>query len=574
MKLKEMWKNRPFFKNAKEQGKKRKGKKKWIVIVAVLLAGAAAIGFAQRKRSQQELAAMSRVNDVTVAYGDITKTITGTATIQPKDQYSITSLVKGEVLSCTFEEGDTVKKGDILYQIDSSDVQKNVESANIGLRRAQIEYNNAVDGVNDLQVVSDASGVVSKVAVSQGDQVQEGSVLAEIYDANYMELTLPFNESDIGQLAVGQAASVQLYQSAEVLTGVVSEIRSASYAKDGNELVRDVVITVQNPGVLRTEDTATASVGGIACNDSGNFTYISESSITSTASGKVAALYLTQGNRVNRGDLVAVLESDNADKTLQSSSLSLEDARLSSQKAQDALDDYTITAPISGTVVQKNVKRGDKLDNSSSAAATGGSNAMAVIYDMSSLKFDLNVDELDINQMKVGQEVVITADALDGKEYKGKVTKVSVNGTTNNGVTTYPVTVEITKFDSDLLPGMNVDVSVVVSSTEHVLTVPVSAVNRGDIVYVKGEKKSKDDTAPEGYKSVKVTTGVSDDDQIEIKSGLKEGDQVRTELVLQSNDTMMIPMDGGMGGHPGGGAPGGGGPGGGNSGGPGGGPGM
>lgn len=558
-----------FHKKTKTEGPKRKKKKKWIIVVVVLVIAAAAIGFFRSSKRGADQAVMSQVNDVETVYGDITKTITGTATIQPKDQYSVTSLVKGEVLSSTFEEGDTVKKGDVLYQIDSSDVQKSVESADLGLRKAQLEYETAVNGVSDLRVVSDTAGVISKVNVSVGDQVQEGFGLADIYDASYMELTLPFNESDIPMISVGQTAQVQLYNTSDVLYGVVSEIRSASYAKAGNALVQDVVITVQNPGVLTPEDTATASVGGIACNDSGKFSYISESTITSTASGTVEALYLSAGNKISTGDLVAVLSNDSTNRSLENSALSLEDAQLSSQKARDQLDDYTITAPISGTVVQKNVKAGDKLDTSSSAGTGAGDSAMAVIYDMSSLKFDLNVDELDISKMKVGQEVVITADALDGKEYKGAVTKVSVNGTTTNGVTTYPVTVEITEFDDSLLPGMNVDVSIAVSSTQHVLVVPVTAVNRGDTVYVKGKKESEDDQAPEGYKTVKVTTGISNDELIEITSGLKEGDIVRSEVVMQSSDTMMMfggmeggagPEQGGPGGGPGGGgAPGGGG---------------
>ncbi len=531
--------------------KEKSKKKKWMILALVLIVAVAVIGFLM-SRNKPDIAVMSQVNDVEVTYGDITTTITGSATIQPKDQYSVTALVTGEVLSCTFEEGDIVKEGDVLYQIDSGDVEKSLESAELNLQRAQRDYQNAVDGVNDLRVLSDASGLISQVHVSVGDRIQEGSPLADIYDASYMKLTLPFNASDIGRISVGQTASVQVYNTSELLTGIVSEIRTASYAKAGNALVQDVVIKVKNPGVLTPEDTATATVGEVACNDSGTFEYSSESTITSTGSGKIETLYLAKGNRIKVGDLVAMLSSENANQTLENSALSLRDAQLSSEKAQEQLEDYTITAPISGTVVEKNVKAGDKLDHNS-ANATG---AMAVIFDMSSLQFDLDVDELDINKMKVGQEVLVTAEALDGREYKGKVTKVSVNGTTTNGVTVYPITVEITEFDEELLPGMNVDVSITVSNTEHVLVVPIGAVNRGNTVYVKGEKESKEDKAPEGYKTVQVTTGASNDEMIEITSGLKMGDMVRTEIVIPSNEGFMMPgMQGGR--MPGGGMQGG-----------------
>ncbi len=553
--MKEKWKS--LDREKMFQKMKKSNKKKWMILALVLIGAIAVIIFLMC-RNKPDIAVMSQVSDVEVTYGDITTTITGSATIQPKDQYSVTSLVTGEVLSCTFEEGGVVKEGDVLYQIDAADMEKSLESAELNLQRAQRDYQNAVDGVNDLRVLSDASGLVSQVHVSKGDRIQEGTPLADVYDASYMKLTLPFNASDIGRIYVGQGALVQVYHTSEILTGTVSEIRTASYAKAGGALVQDVVIKVKNPGVLTPEDTATATVGEVACNDSGTFEYLSKSTITSTGSGKIETLYLAKGNNVKVGDLAAVLSSESANQSLENSALSLRDAELSSEKAQEQLEDYTITAPISGTVVEKNVKAGDKLDHSS-ANATG---AMAVIFDMSSLQFDLHVDELDINKMKVGQEVLVTAEALDGREYQGTVTKVSVNGTTTNGVTVYPITVEITEFDEELLPGMNVDVSITVSNTEHVLVVPIGAVNRGNTVYVKGEKESKEDQAPQGYKTVQVTTGASNEELIEITSGLKKGDLVRAEIVIPINEGFMMPgMNGGRmqgGGMPDGGMQGGG----------------
>ena len=77
---------------------------------------------------------------------------------------------------------------------------------------------------------------------------------------------------------------------------------------------------------------------------------------------------------------------------------------------------------------------------------------MAVIYDMSELKCTLNVDELDVKNVKTGQKVTITTDVTD-KEYTGVVENISVNGTAgSNGVTTYPVKVNIIDFDDALLP--------------------------------------------------------------------------------------------------------------------------
>jgi HlyD family secretion protein len=105
---------------------------------------------------------------------------------------------------------------------------------------------------------------------------------------------------------------------------------------------------------------------------------------------------------------------------------------------------------------------------------------------MSSLVFDMSIDELDVGSVKAGQEVTITADALEGKTFTGYVDKVNIKGTTSNGVTTYPVTVYIKDADG-LLPGMNVNASIIVQSSENVLAIPVSAISRGNTVLLKKE---------------------------------------------------------------------------------------
>ncbi|UKI35230.1 MAG: efflux RND transporter periplasmic adaptor subunit [Clostridiales bacterium] len=105
---------------------------------------------------------------------------------------------------------------------------------------------------------------------------------------------------------------------------------------------------------------------------------------------------------------------------------------------------------------------------------------------MSILTFDMNIDELDIANIKVGQEVSITADAYEGEEFSGIVDKVSVVGTSSQGVTTYPVTVIVNSDNKDkLIPGMNVSASIVIEKVENVLRIPVSALRRGNVVIAK-----------------------------------------------------------------------------------------
>lgn len=540
--------------------------KKWMVIVLIIaiIAAIAGFGITRFKNSKSASEAKEAVQEAKVTRQTIVSSITGSAVIMPKDQYSITSLVSGDILSADFEQGDVVAEGDVLYKIDSSDVETSIKNADLSLQRSQNNYNDALDAQNDLTVKSDVTGVIKKLYIKKGDTVNAGAQIADIYDDSTLLLTIPFNETDANVIYPGAVATVSVSGTSDILSGTVKEVKASAYAKDGNMLVKDVVISVPNPGTLMISDTAVATVGTVSCNDAGTFEYITEKTITAKASGDVAAIYASEGDRIKNGAVVAMLTSETVTKNIRSNSLSLQEANLSKDNAQKKLEDYTITAPISGTVIEKNIKAGDKLDN------TNASTVMAVIYDMSSLELDLSVDELDIKNVEIGQEVTITSDALDGKMYHGEVINVSINGTTEGGVTTYPVKIEVIDFDDELLPGMNVDAEIVTSKAENVLCVPISAVNRGNTVYVKGEKTDEKDRAPEGYKSVKVETGVFNDNLIEIVSGLSENDSVWVPQVEVSNNMFGFPgmggMPGGMGGMPGGGM-GGGMPGGGMSGG-------
>ena len=146
--------------------------------------------------------------------------------------------------------------------------------------------------------------------------------------------------------------------------------------------------------------------------------------------------------------------------------------------AEKTISHYTIDAPISGTIVDKKVKAGDKLSANDTAMQN-----LCTIYDMSYLEMKLNVDELKIRSLEVGQEVDITADAVPGETYKGVISSILVAGTTANGSTSYPVTVRIDDM-GELLPGMNATAKITTASVKNVLALPNAALVRGSYVLV------------------------------------------------------------------------------------------
>ncbi len=568
-----------------------------VLVVAIVLLCI----FGGKKAGMEEFQTETEVTRMTIK-----QSIQGSSNVEANDTYTVTPLVTGEIFEANFEEGDFVEKDQVLYVIDSSDVENSLKSAKISLEKAQTNYNKALnshaddisknneesnrltlqkaqnsyheakDKLNDLTVSAGIAGTVSNVYVNVGDDVANGTKIAEIIDSSTLKARVPFNTVDAEKIWVGQSASVTLVSTGTGLDGTVTAVSSGSETLSGNVRVSYVTIQVKNPGAVLAGDKVTAMVDDMACNDVGEFEAVQSKTVLSKVQGTVSGVWVVKGDYVLEGTTMITIESESVDNSvrdaeiayreaqlrqanaeyekmdaddysakLRSARLSLDEAILQQEKVNKQLENYTIKSPISGTVVRKNKKAGEKIESGASA----DSNTLAVIYDMSSLCVNIDVDELDVMKVKVGQEATITADAVKGKRYKGVVENVSINGTIGaNGVTTYPVKIRINDFDDQLLPGMNIDVDIVVQNAENVLAIPVNAINRGNTVYVKGDKEDENDTAPDGFKTVPVTTGISNGAFIEVVSGLNEGDIIYVVMPTMSQSSMERMMSGMMGG--------------------------
>jgi len=324
-------------------------------------------------------------------------------------------------------------------------------------------------------------------------------------------------------------------------------------------------------------DSFGGSVNGIVSPGAGTAQYKEQGQVNSSIAGTVASINYKEGDYVSKDEVLVRLTSDSVDNSLEKSKIDYDDAKLNLENQENQIEDYSLTSPISGTVLVKNSKAGDTIDK------TNASVTMMIIGDVSKLKFTLSIDELDVAKVSVGQQVNITADAVAGKTFIGEITNIAMEGTATNGVTTYEA--EVTIFDpQELKPSMNVDAVVVVESVENVLRVPSSEIVTSmgrSYVYVKDdgsvkqeqkgnkipqeerpqgdmqERPAKAPEAPEGFVTVEVKIGVRGDDYTEIISGLSEGQQIYQKQVSSSGGSNMnFGMGGGMSGGMGGGMPG------------------
>ena len=459
---------------------------------------------------------------------DLSNSLSGTGTLNPANTYNVKSLVAGKVLTSTIEEGDIVEEGTVLYTVDASDATTKAEQASITLQQAQRSYDKTVDRQ---YVRAEVAGVVATLKVAKGDEVTSGQEVAVIRDSSKMVLQLEFPAADAATFSVGQNAEVTLDGTFETLTGTVTAVTGTDALSTGNLLTRTVTVTVRNAGGLTTAQAATATINGVSCIAAKCFEYQAERTLTTLAAGTVTAINVQEGGAVNKDDIVLQISGEDLTEAIQSAAETLRSAELNMDNLQEAMNNYTVTSPISGTIIEKNAKAGDAL--------TAGAD-LCTIYDLSYLVMVINVDELQVSDISVGQSVQVTADAVPDKTYTGTVTRVSMKGSSNGGTTTYPVTVRIDETEG-LRPGMNANAEIVIAEAKNALAVPNAAIVRGGYVLVTKDSPSAanadpDMTAPEGYVYVPVKIGVSDDDYTQIISGVTGNDTVAYDPSSVSTD--------------------------------------
>ena len=470
--------------------------------------------------------------------------VSGTGTIEPIQSYKVTTLVSGEILEAPFEEGQTVHKGDVLFRIDASDVENNIEQLQLNVQSAQLALNDLLktqsDNQKDRNVKADDAGVITELHVDRGDSVTVGTVIADVLDRDHMKLKVPFHSADASGFYVGQAATVTVNGTAETVSGTVESIAATDEVGPGGTLVRPVTIRLVNPGALDNTSSGSATINGSASAASSTFAYAESKQVVAKTSGELKSLTVQEGDRVFLDQVIGGFDETDMDTQIQNAAIQVKTAELTLQNARDKLEDYSITSTIDGEVIEKNYDVGDNID--ATTGSTSGVTYPAVIYDLSALTFDINIHELDINKIQVGQQVEITSDALDGQSFTGTVDKVNINGTTSNGVTTYPVTVRIDGSPQELKPGMNISARIIVEDAGQVLCIPVEAVSRGQngvsLVKVAGpgaldEAGSLAD--PSKLEDREVTLGRNDESFIEVLSGLEEGETVFIQNAASAN---------------------------------------
>lgn len=220
-----------------------------------------------------------------------------------------------------------------------------------------------------------------------------------------LSIDFVFTYASPDQFYIGQSATVFISGFAGSVQGTVTSVSNATSVTSNGKESCAVRVKVANPGVISDAYTASAVIGSYSSYGAAPISMAGATTVYATGSGTVSGFSKLSGSTVSKGEVLCTIESEANRSQLQTAKLSVESAKLSASNAAGTLDDYTITSPISGTVIEKNFKAGDKVDGASSGT-------LAVVYDLSCLKMKMNVNELDIGKIQVGQTVELSADAL------------------------------------------------------------------------------------------------------------------------------------------------------------------
>jgi len=520
---------------------KRRRKKKTVkriiaCVVAVALVGGAAYGL--NRLFTEDTVVMSPASTF-VYRGSIQTTVNGTGVTRAKDSATIAPSSSGEVLEVFVSEGDWVNAGDPLYIINSSEAQSAVEKAQDAINAVNEQIAAVNAQLAELNVKAPFAGTVTNVYKLQvGDEVKQGTVLANIADDSSLLLTLYFSYAYENQIYAGQSANISIPSMMSEVAGTVKEVNYVRRISAEGTALFQVVLQIANPGMLTAEMGASASVsvpdGAAYPYEAGALEYARTAQIVAKASGKVVSAKLIDYLRVSGGQTLVTLSEDMTGDELKLLAAQLDAAQTALQKAKDTLGGFNAVAPMSGTVMSCSLVAGEIAEVGRAAVS---------IADTQSMIIDAQVDEMNVSFVKQGMFADVVQWGRNGEQhFMGVVDSVSLTGQYQNGISYFPALIRVDNPDGSLMPGMYVDYNLVASQAEDCLLVPLSAVKyteAGTCLFVKLDAKPENAldaesmgiALPEGYYAVPIVIGLSNNSEAEIASGVEEGAEVFTQMV-------------------------------------------
>lgn len=503
-----------------------------VIAVLILIAG----GFFGYRyyQAQQSLQALSGLQTTPAERGNLVASVGATGAVRANQTAILAWQVSGNIEQVSVQLGEPVKTGQVLARLKQNSLPQSIimakadlasarkslndlVNARVPLAKALQDYENAQQALNDLGKNTQLQQAQARDTLLKAQKVYTDSLTLQ---NNLEARTSSQNVSDAQEnYDRAQAQVEQLRNLIESLPGTPQtnpekairfvELKIARARRDQAKFILDLYGGQPTGTELERADANLQLAAAQLKDAEESWNRIKDGADPTTKMMLEAQL----------ADARRTYESQKTGPD--SNDVSALEARIAA--AQSTLDMAEIKAPFAGTVTDSSGKPGDQVNPGKTSFR---------IDDLSHLLVDMNVSEVDINRIKVGQTVSMTFDAIQGKAYSGVVTVVDPVGTAIQGVVEFPVTIEITNPDADVKPGMTAAVNIVVNMLNNVLIVPnraVRVVGGQRVVYILQDGK---------LATAKLTLGASSDTSSEVTAGdLKPGDEIvlNPPVVFETN---------------------------------------
>ncbi len=443
--------------------------RKKIIIIGLVLLVVAGLGYWGVGRLRQAgRAAMEDLQIITVQRGPLAATVDTAGTVEMVRSVNLVFQTAGQIKEIAVSEGDTVKAGQIIARLDTADAQLQVAQAEASLATAEAQL-----------ALAKKSSTAEEIAAAQ-------AALASA-EENLRRLQAGATEEEI------EIARLRWEQAKDQLWGAQAQ-RDATC---GNPLAGGGACDGANASVAAAEMAAEIA----------RIQYEQAQKGASDSDLRAAEAQVAQA----QANLTRLTSGPSAED-LRVAESAVEQARVSVELAKRGLEQMTLQAPFDGTIAQLDLEVGQVVGPSSPVGVLAGDERLQVVADMS---------EVDVALIAEGQEVEITLDALPERTFKGHVTDVALAGVSTQGAVNFPVTIALDEADPIVRPGMSASISVITERRENVLLVPSRAIyaqGRDRVVYVwRGGQ----------VEAVPVQIGMSGDSGTEILGdSLSEGQEI------------------------------------------------
>ncbi len=481
-----------------------------VAIIAVLGVGAYYL-FVVQAREQDNTFEILR--EAEVQRDTIRATVSATGTIEPEALVSLAFGTTGTVQQLNVQRGQQVQAGDVLATLNSEELALLQQQAQDALRIQELTLAQRQNGEPSEAALAaaqaDIDAAAGNLAIAQANVEAAQAQLAQA-QAQVAQLTAGADPGEIAaaeaNLAARNAEFLAIRTQYDELTnagvgGVPEENlrRQRDAAEAALEAAEAQLASLQGgarPADLQAAYAAVASAQANVASAEGNV-LVAEANLARAEAARAQLL------EPPTEDELAILEAQ------------VESARTNVALAELRLQQAIIEAPIDGTVANILIEAGEQ--------ATPGAPAIVLVNE-NAYHIEVSVDEIDIDEIAVGQEVEVTLDALDDTVVLGRVADIApIAAEGGLGVVTYQVTINIDPGDVELRPGMTANASIVVREVEEVLIVPNWAIRLDRDSGNAFVKRLRGDGSVE---EVVVETGLRNEQVSEVVGGLNEGDIV------------------------------------------------